>query len=425
YNYKDIRKDLEKEGYKFYSDSDTEVILKSFHKWGMNSVDRFRGMFTFAIWDKAQKKLYLCRDRVGVKPLYWYYKDGLFMFASELKAFHKHPKFRKNLNIDALLFYLQYGYIPQFYSIFENTYKLEPGYFLVIDRNGNISKHQYWNVESFFIKGKQEKDKWLKKSEEDLTQELEDILTDSFKLRLVSDVPVGMFLSGGIDSSTVCALLAKEGIKLKTFTIGFYEREYNEADYAKKIAEFLGTDHTELYCSPKEASDVIPYLPDIYDEPFGDSSAIPTYLVSKLAKSKVKVSLSADGGDEQFCGYTRYWIVGERIAKFSSLPFLSLSGKILNLINPDLAYKVYSLLRPILPKWTNFRDKYIKLKNVLKEAKDVKTQYDVSNKVFLEEDLKQLFKSINRIPSNIEFLNNVDLNLMEFMMLYDIKTYHR
>jgi asparagine synthase (glutamine-hydrolysing) len=315
YNFKEIRKELEKEGYKFISNSDTEVILKAFHRWGFSAVHKFRGMFASALWDKKDKRLILCRDRIGVKPLYYYYKNGLFMFASELKAFHKHPKFEKRLNLTGLSLYLKYGYIPAPYSIFENVYKLKPGHFLVLDQKGNIEEFPYWKVEDYFLKGKEEKDKWLKRSEEELAQELEEILTESFKLRLVSDVPVGMFLSGGIDSSTVCALLSKEGIKLKTFTIGFYEKEYSEAGYAKKVAEYLGTEHTELYFTPKEAFEIIPKLPEIYDEPFGDSSAIPTYLVSRLARSQVKVSLSADGGDEQFCGYTRYWVISDRLSK--------------------------------------------------------------------------------------------------------------
>jgi len=271
-------------------------------------------------------------------------------------------------------------------------------------------------VERFFEEGlKQNK----KLNEEELASELEQLLTESFKLRLVSDVPVGMFLSGGIDSSTVCALLAKEGIKLKTFTIGFYEKDYNEAEYAKKIANHLGTEHTELYCTPKEAYEIIPKLPEIYDEPFGDSSAIPTYLVSKLARSYVKVSLSADGGDEQFYGYSRYWLISDRIQKLSSLPLKGVLSKALELIHPDLALKLYNTFRTILPKYTNFRDKYIKLRNVLK-AKDVIEQYDLAVSYFLEEHLKAL--GLNSGKSLTEFVNK-NLPFQDLMMLLDLKTY--
>ncbi|MEM3227304.1 MAG: asparagine synthase (glutamine-hydrolyzing), partial [Thermoplasmata archaeon] len=367
YNFIDIKKELEALGYKFYSTSDTEVILKAFHRWGFKSVDKFRGMFAFAIWDKKDHKLILCRDRVGVKPLYYYYNNDLFMFASELKAFHMHPKFIKNISFEALSLYLQYGYITAPYSIFENTYKLEPGQFLVLDGKGKIEKFNYWNVDSFFKNP-------LGDSEESITQELELILEESFKLRLVSDVPIGVFLSGGIDSSTVAALLQKNmSEKLKTFTIGFYEKDYNEANYAKKIANYLGTDHTEVYITAKEAFDVISKIPEIYDEPFGDSSAIPTYLVSKLAKSKVKVSLSADGGDEQFCGYTRYWAVGNTIKIINKFKLMSILSTITTLINPEVAFRIYKVFMPLLPKWNNFRDKYIKLRAVLKN-KDTKKQ---------------------------------------------------
>ncbi|KUK09964.1 MAG: Asparagine synthetase [Clostridia bacterium 41_269] len=420
YNFWEIRKELEKEGYAFRSNSDTEVVLKAFHRWGMNAVHRFRGMFAFAIWDRRERRLTLCRDRIGVKPLYWYYRDGLFMFASELKAFHRHPKFEKRINPEGLSLFLQYGYITAPYSIFENTCKLEPGHFLIVERDGTIKKEKYWDVEEFFRKGQQEREMWLKRSEDELSEELEGLLTEAFKLRLVSDVPVGMFLSGGIDSSTVCALLSKEGIKLKTFTIGFYEKDYNEAEYAKKVAQHLGTDHTELYCTPREAFEVIPKLPELYDEPFGDSSAIPTYLVSRLAKSQVKVSLSADGGDEQFCGYTRYWMVAERIGKISRLPFRGLLSNFLDLISPDLALRLYRTFKFFLPKYTNFRDKYIKLRNVLK-ASGLMPQYDLAVKYFLKEDLLSLGIDTYR---DMLFKAQVDgFDSLSSLMLFDLKTY--
>lgn len=419
YNFKDIRKELEGLGYTFWSNSDTEVILKAFHRWGLSAVYKFRGMFAFALWDKREKKLILCRDRIGVKPLYYYYKDGLFIFGSELKAFHEHPKFQKQMDPFALALYLQYGYITSPYAIFKNTYKLEPGHFLLLDSKGEISFEKYWDVKDYFMKPKRD---YL--SEEELAEELEGLLTESFKLRLVSDVPVGIFLSGGIDSSTVCALLQKESSKpLKTFTIGFYEKDYNEAGYAKKVAQHLGTDHTELYLTPKEAFEILFKLPEIYDEPFGDSSAIPTYLVSELARRYVKVSLSADGGDEQFCGYTRYWIVGKRIAKLSRVPFLGLFSYLLDLISPNLALKLYNTFRPFLPKWTNFRDKYIKLRNVLK-AKGISSQYDLSNKIFLPEDLHSLELPLKHIPSHsLKIEEEAYFDTLSYMMFYDLKTY--
>jgi len=427
YNFKEIRKELENFGYSFKSNTDTEVVLKAFHKWGINAVHKFRGMFAFAIWDKKKKKLTLVRDRIGVKPLYWYFKDGLFMFSSELKAFHKHPKFKKELNLEALTLYLQYGYITAPYTIFKNTYKLLPGHYLEIDLKGNIKIKPYWEIENFIIQGLEEKEKWLKKSEDELTEELEELLTESFKLRMVSDVPVGVFLSGGIDSSLVSALLTKEGYKLKTFTIGFHEKEYNEAHYAKKVAEYLGTEHTELYCTPKDAFEIIPKLPELYDEPFGDSSAIPTYLVSRLAKSKVKVSLSADGGDEQFCGYTRYTFTINGILKLANLPFRNLLVKILETIGTDNLYYIYKSFRFVLPKYTNARDKIAKLINTLKEKDSVKI-YDISLKYFLPSDLKKLLKvdiplknQLFKVESLEDYKNQLDS--LSFFMYYDLKTY--
>ena len=422
YNFKEIRKELEKEGYTFKSNSDTEVILKAFHRWGIEAVHKFRGMFAFAIWDKKEKKLTLVRDRIGVKPLYWYFKDGLFMFSSELKAFHKHPKFKKGLNLEGLSLFLQYGYIGAPYTIFENTHKLLPGHYLEIDLKGNIEIKPYWKVEDYLLKGIENREKWLKRGEEELTQELEDLLTESFKLRMVADVPVGMFLSGGIDSSLVCALLTKEGYNLKTFTIGFHERGYNEAPYAKKIAEHLGTEHIELYCTPKEAFEIIPKLPDLYDEPFGDSSAIPTYLVSKLAKQHVKVSLSADGGDEQFGGYLYYYSTYWRWEKFSKIP---LKGLLISLLERVGVENIFQIL-PFLNRKTHLRDKVKKFLTLLKEE-DYIDQYDITVKIFLNQDLEKLFKQ--KPSKEVSNLSKLERDLVEKLhpiqafMYYDLKNY--
>lgn len=307
YNFQEIKKELENLGYKFKSNSDTEVIIYAYKHWGLDCLQKFRGMFAIAIWDKRNEKLILVRDRIGVKPLYYYFKDGLFMFASETRAFLKHPKFKKEISKKGLFLFFRYGYIFYPYSIWQDVWKLEPGSYLIIDKNQNIKKEKYWNIEKVYERYFENENK--KFDENELIENLEQILLDSFKLRLVSDVPVGIFLSGGIDSSTVTAILQKNiSQRLKTFTIGFYEEKYDESKWAKKIAEYLGTDHTEMFCSIKEALEIIPKLPEIYDEPFGDSSAIPTHLVSKIAREKVKVILSGDGGDEFFGGYDKYWV---------------------------------------------------------------------------------------------------------------------
>lgn len=317
YNFEEIKKELINLGYRFKSNSDTEVIIYAYKEWGLNCLQKFRGMFAIAIWDKREKKLILIRDRMGVKPLYYYFKDGLFMFASETRAFLKHPKFKKEISKDGLFLFFRYGYIFYPYSIWQNVWKLEPGGYLIIDKNQNIQKNKYWDLEKIYEKYFDNEKK--KFDENELINQLEDILVEAFKLRLVSDVPVGIFLSGGIDSSTVTTILQKHSSQpLKTFTIGFYEKDYDESQWAKKIAEYLGTDHTEMFCSVNEALEIIPQLPEIYDEPFGDSSAIPTHLVSRIARTKVKVILSGDGGDEFFGGYDKYWVY----KMFLKFPFI-------------------------------------------------------------------------------------------------------
>lgn len=311
YNFKEIKNELEKFEYTFSSDSDTEVILKAYHKWGIKAVDKFIGMFSISIYNKEKQQLIFIRDRAGVKPFYYYYHNDLFLFSSELKSFHEHKGFKKEIDLDSVATFLQLGYITEPRSIFKNTVKLKAGHYLEIDlKTKRMEEHKYWDVIDFYNLPK------LDISEDEAMLEIQRLLESAFEYRMVSDVPVGIFLSGGYDSSVLTALLQdgrKE--KLKTFTIGFYEESYNEAPHAKKVAEHLGTDHTEYYCTEKEALDIFPKLCEIYDEPFGDSSAIPTALISKITKEKVTVSLSADGGDEIFGGYSKYFIDLEKQSK--------------------------------------------------------------------------------------------------------------
>lgn len=304
YNFKDIKKELSELGYKFNSNSDTEVVLNSYKQWGIKAVDKFIGMFAFCIYDKVKDEIVLIRDRFGVKPLNYYVDNDIFMFSSELKAFHNHPLFKKNKKIDleSLSLYFQFGYVNAPKTIFENTFKLEPGKYLTYDLKSNkIDVKTYWDVKDYFIQEK------TKKSEKEILSDLEKLLIDSYKLRMVSDVPIGVFLSGGYDSVSVASILqAHTDQKIKTFTIGFDEEKYNEAKYAKEITSYLGTEHKELYITEENLLEILPSLTDIYDEPFGDSSAIPTIAVSKLAGEDVKVVLSGDGGDETFFGYGKY-----------------------------------------------------------------------------------------------------------------------
>ena len=243
-------------------------------------------MFAFAIYDEVKQKLFLLRDRAGVKPLYYYVKDDTFLFSSELKSFHEHVEFTKVVNKDILPFYFQFAYIPAPYTVYEDCYKLKPAHYIEYDLTSkSFTTHKYWDINAFYFMEK------FDKSEKKISQEIEELLLGSCQLRLVSDVPVGVFLSGGYDSSTVTSLLQNNQTeKLNTFTIGFEEKEFNEANDAKKIAELLGTNHTEQYCTKDEMLALIDDLSFYYDEPFADDSALPTMLVSKLAKQKVTVA---------------------------------------------------------------------------------------------------------------------------------------
>ncbi|MGZ8541786.1 MAG: asparagine synthase (glutamine-hydrolyzing) [Chitinophagaceae bacterium] len=302
YNFKEIRKDLVELGHKFHSDSDTEVIIKAYQQYGIESVNKFIGMFAYAIYDMKKQQLFLLRDRAGVKPLHYYYKNDCLLFASELKSIYSYPVFEKNINEQAVTLFFKYGYIRAPHTIFKNTFKIQPGHYIKIDLGRKeVTDHKYWDVIDHYNKPK------LKISEQEALEEVENLFTSAFQYRMVSDVPVGVFLSGGYDSSVVTAILQKNSTqKIKTFTIGFDVKKWDEAPFAKQIAAHLGTDHHEYYCTTKEAQDIFTKLPELYDEPFGDSSAIPTTLVSQFARKQVTVSLSADGGDEVFAGYTKY-----------------------------------------------------------------------------------------------------------------------
>ena len=302
YNFQKIREELEELSYTFSSHSDTEVIIKAYHFWGEKAIEKFNGMFALAIFDDNENTLKLIRDRAGVKPLYWYFKDDLFMFTSELKSFHKHSLFDKTISNNSVGLYLQYGYVPQPFSIFENVSKLINGNILTFNlENKSITQKTYWSIYDYYKKEK------LQLSEDDALKELDRLINLSIKYRMISDVPIGSFLSGGYDSSLVTAIMQKNSSqKIKTFTIGFEKKKFDESSYARDVAKYLGTDHTEYICTAQDALDILPKLPNIWDEPMADTSVIPTLIVSKLAKQKVSVSLSADGGDELFAGYNAY-----------------------------------------------------------------------------------------------------------------------
>jgi asparagine synthase (glutamine-hydrolysing) len=309
YNYLDIRRDLEATGGapQWRGSSDTEVILAAMTCWGIPStLERMSGMFALAVWDRADRTLHIARDRLGEKPLYFGRLGPTFVFASELKALRAHPHWKGEIDRGALSLFMRHGYVPTPHSIYQGVQKLTPGTFLSVRRNGTQQQTAYWSPVQVAEQGTQQP---FEGSDEDAADALEKLLTRAVGREMVADVPLGAFLSGGIDSSTVVALMqAQSSQPVKTFTIGFREKGYNEAEHAKAVAQHLGTDHTELYVSAGEAQATIPRLPKLYDEPFSDASQIPTFLVAQLARRKVTVSLSGDGGDELFGGYNRYFI---------------------------------------------------------------------------------------------------------------------
>jgi asparagine synthase (glutamine-hydrolysing) len=310
YNFYEIKAHLEKAGYTFRGHSDTEVMLAAFSEYGVSpALEKFIGMFAFALWDRRESSLYLARDRAGEKPLYYGWNRGIFLFGSELKALRAFPHFRADVDSQALALYMRYSYIPAPYSIYQNIFKLPPGSILKLnaahfEKQGTPAAEQYWSLSSAVQRGLTHPFEGDAPAAADrLTQ----LLNEAVAMQMVADVPVGAFLSGGIDSSLVVALMQAQSRRpIKTFSIGFANAEYDEAPFAQAVAKHLGTQHTELYVHPGTLLEAIPRMPQIYDEPFADTSNIPTVLLSELARKQVTVSLSGDGGDELFSGYYLY-----------------------------------------------------------------------------------------------------------------------
>ncbi len=313
YNAPELRAELEAAGRKFHGHSDTEVMVEGFAVWGVRpTVERLIGMFAFATWDRSQRALTLGRDRLGIKPLYWGHVDGNVVFASELKALRTVPRWRGEIDPDALSAFLRYSYVPAPASIYRGIRKLMPGNLLECGEDGSLRHETYWSLSDVAIRGLATP---TDVSDEATMEMLEALLSDAVRRRMVADVPLGVLLSGGVDSSTIAALMRASGAQhIRTFSIGFRESTYDEAAHAKQVAAHLDTEHTELYVTPVEACAAIPKLQEIYDEPFADSSQIPTYLVSEMTRRHVTVALSGDGGDEVFAGYNRYG-QGQALAK--------------------------------------------------------------------------------------------------------------
>lgn len=415
YNYQEIKKELTNLGHTFTGNSDTEMILHAFTEWGEKCLDRFIGMFAFVIINIREQKVFAARDRAGVKPFFYYHKNGLFLYASELKAFHEHPGFSKVIDPSAVAAFMQYGNVPTPHCIFTDCLKLKPGHFLTYDiKNDRVETTQYWNLYDCYNKPK------LELSFNEALNQTEELLTNAFNYRMVADVPVGVFLSGGYDSVSVTSLLQKDRTeRLKTYTIAVPDIGLNEAPYAKEISQHLGTDHTEINCTQQEAIDLIPNLPHAYDEPFGDSSAIPTTLVSLMAKKHVTVALSADGGDEIFAGYNRYDYLmrhGKKIANLPS-PFRKSIAGMMEMVPAD---KI-----PVLKNKYNFHNRYEKLKGILRDPSPEKIMQSLTwqfEPERLNELMAQKFDLLETAYSSKE-LKKEYYTPLSYMMAIDYTTY--
>lgn len=386
YNYQEVQRELHKSGYHFQSSSDTEVIIKAFHHWGPDCVNRFIGMFAIAIYDRRENSLFLFRDRAGVKPLFYYCKDGRLAFGSELKSFKYFltKEERAAIDTDALSEFLSVGYISRNLSIIKDVKKLAPGHYLKF-QNGEFTIKQYWSV-TF-----RENRDWLQRTEDDLLNELDGLVQSAFRYRMVADVPVGVFLSAGIDSSLVTAVLTKHYGQLRTFTIGFQEKGFDESSDAKKIAAHLGSIHTEKVLTQQDGYDILDKFYEIYDEPHGDTSCVPTTFVSGLAKEAgVKVVLSADAGDELFGGYERYT---QYIDRWNQLQKMGSLGK-------ASAHLVVKLLGKIGP--AAYADKLGRFSDIL--AKDGFINfYQTIIRMSSADEIKTVFPSFREItPMNLE-----------------------
>ena len=435
YNHIELRKELEfeKNFINWKGSSDTETLLGAIDVWGIEkTLSKIKGMFAFILFDKKTKDIYLVRDRAGEKPLYYGLSNNLFLFASELKSIVANNHFEKKINRESITSLLKYNNILSPYSIYEGIYKLLPGSYIKFNSkklNSSYLKElkikQYWSVDEVLLRNSINT---FSHSDTSVTNKLHSLLKNSVKNQMLSDVPLGAFLSGGIDSSTIVAIMQEiSDTPIKTFTIGFKNDEFNEAIFAKKVANHLKTDHTELYLDSNDALDVIPRLPSIYDEPFADSSQIPTYLVSELTSSSVKVSLSGDGGDELFGGYNRYFWSSNiwNVIKYFPYPIRKQLSNLIKIFPPEYINKIVQVLMRLLPSNYQIKlagDKIHKLANILKS----RDQNDIyKNLVYLWSNSKDVVINSNSLEefkisdNSLAYLNNFSNK----MMYIDFHTY--
>ena len=427
YNHRDLRERLANSTDSWRGHSDTETLLVAIETWGLdNALREAHGMFAFALWDRESQSLYLARDRMGEKPLYFGWQGNVFLFGSELKAMQAHPAFEGEIDRDVISLFMVHNYIPAPYSIYRGVSKLLPGSFIKVQ--GSSSKGQetpkaYWSLEDVVTENRTHP---IEGSDAEAIDALEALLRDSVHRQMLADVPLGAFLSGGIDSSLIAALMqAQSPQPVSTFTIGFHEVGYNEAFHAKSVAQHLGTKHTELYVTSEQAQAVIPKLPTLYDEPFSDSSRIPTFLVSELTRKHVTVSLSGDGGDELFGGYSRYTSTSRlwnALEKFPHFMRNGLSKSILMI--PISGWNLLSTpIRPFLPpRMRNIGDKAHKLAARLAPA----SQMDFYRRFVSHWAQSEGVLLRAREPENYFSLSNERLEKLEYfesMMLADALTY--
>jgi asparagine synthase (glutamine-hydrolysing) len=424
YNFKELRGHLEKKGHSFTSNSDTEVVLKAYLEWGIDCFKKFLGMFALAIWDGRSGELLLARDPIGIKPLYYSYSGGNLIFASELKAIMAFKSFRRDIDPEAITLFLHYQYIPAPRTIFKDTYKLEPGHWLRFNGR-SLSTEAFSELPDMGGHTQPLTNYEIDERMEELDKLLRAVISD----HLVSDVPLGALLSGGIDSSLVVAFMQTVSASpVRTFTMGFEEKGYNEAPWAAKVAEHLGTDHTELFVTPKEALEVIPRLPEIYDEPFADPSAIPTYLICRLARSRVKVALSGDGGDEQFSGYVRYWSTRAMAHFFGRLPasLRKAFSQLLRGVPPQVVERLYLPVRDILPqrfRVANLPDKWQKLINQMEDT-GLQELYRMTISLWLEKEVRELTgKTVPKGGFEQTFIETRGWPVIHRLMRIDQRTY--
>ncbi len=372
YNHAELRLALEQAGVRGWrGHSDTEVMLAAIVAWGLSdALRRFVGMFAFALWDRTRRTLSLARDRIGEKPLYYGFSGGVFLFASELKALRAYPGFTAQIDRDALALMQRLAYIPAPHTIYRGIRKLLPGSFLTLplDCRSLPEPVRYWSATEVAEQGQRNP---FQGSEAEALAEVERLLGDAIARQMVADVPLGAFLSGGVDSSAILALMQARSMRpVQSFTVGFWEPAFNEAQHAKEVAAHLGTQHHEIYVTPQQALDVVPRLPGIYDEPYGDSSQIPTYLVSQLARQHVTVSLSGDGGDELFGGYNRYFWAKNLWRRMGWLPesLRRLLAMAITTPSPTAWDRLFRGVSPVLPaalRYQNPGDKMHKLAQIL------------------------------------------------------------